>query len=137
MTAFLLATALVALAEMGDKTQLLAFLLAARFRQPIPIVLGIFVATIINHAFAGAVGMYLNSLIGQDNMRWILGIGFLIMAAWLLIPDELDEQQEQDSSRFGVFGTTVIAFFLAEMGDKTQIATVALSAKYAADFVWV
>ncbi len=111
MTALLLATALVALAEMGDKTQLLAFLLAARFRQPIPIVLGIFVATIINHAFAGAVGMYLNSLIGQDNMRWILGIGFLIMAAWLLIPDELDEQQEQDSSRFGVFGTTVIAFF--------------------------
>ena len=137
MTALLLATALVALAEMGDKTQLLAFLLAARFRQPIPIVLGIFVATIINHAFAGAVGMYLNSLIGQDNMRWILGIGFLIMAAWLLIPDELDEQQEQDSSHFGVFGTTVIAFFLAEMGDKTQIATVALSAKYATDFVWV
>ena len=137
MTALLLATALVALAEMGDKTQLLAFLLAARFRQPTPIVLGIFVATIINHAFAGAVGMYLTTLIGQENMRWVLGIGFLIMAAWLLIPDELDEEENQHQSRFGVFGTTVIAFFLAEMGDKTQIATVALSAKYAADFVWV
>ena len=130
MTALLLATALVALAEMGDKTQLLAFLLAARFRQPTPIVLGIFVATIINHAFAGAVGMYLTTLIDQENMRWVLGIGFLIMAAWLLIPDELDEEENQHQSRFGVFGTTVIAFFLAEMGDKTQIATVMLSAKY-------
>lgn len=137
MTALLLATALVALAEMGDKTQLLAFLLAARFRQPIPIILGIFVATLVNHAFAGAVGMYLNTLIGPNNMRWVLGIGFLIMAAWLLIPDQLDETENQHSSRFGVFGTTVIAFFMAEMGDKTQIATVALSAKYAADFVWV
>ena len=137
MTALLLATALVALAEMGDKTQLLAFLLAARFRQPVPIVFGIFVATIINHAFAGAVGMYLNNLIGQDNMRWILGVGFLVMAIWLLIPDKLDEQENTHQSRFGVFGTTVIAFFLAEMGDKTQIATIALSAKYSADFVWV
>ena len=100
------------------------------------VVFGILVATIINHAFAGAVGMYLNNLIGQDNMRWILGIGFLAMAIWLLIPDKLEEESSHQS-RFGVFGTTVIAFFLAEMGDKTQIATIALSAKYSSDFIWV
>lgn len=137
MTAFFLATALVALAEMGDKTQLLAFLLAARFRKPIPIILGILVATLLNHAAAGAVGVYISQMIGQETMRWLLGIGFLLMAVWLLIPDQLDDNTETKESRFGVFGTTVIAFFLAEMGDKTQIATVALSAKYIEDFVWV
>jgi len=137
MTAFFLATALVALAEMGDKTQLLAFLLAARFRKPIPIILGILVATLLNHAAAGAVGVYISQMIGQETMRWLLGIGFLLMAVWLLIPDQLDENTETKESKFGVFGTTVIAFFLAEMGDKTQIATVALSAKYMEDFVWV
>ena len=136
MNAFFIATALVALAEMGDKTQLLAFVLAARFRQPLPIVAGIFVATIVNHAFAGAAGMWITHLIGAENMRWILGVSFILMAAWILVPDKIDEEEEQ-ALRFGVFGTTVIAFFLAEMGDKTQIATVALSAKYASEFVWV
>ena len=137
MTAFLLATALVALAEMGDKTQLLAFLLAARFRKPMPIIAGILVATVVNHAGAGAIGVWLTSLIGADTMRWLLGLSFLAMAGWILIPDKIDEDEQQQGSRFGVFGTTVIAFFLAEMGDKTQIATVALSARYAGEFVWV
>ncbi|PTQ90633.1 TMEM165/GDT1 family protein [Agitococcus lubricus] len=136
MYAFVLATILVALAEMGDKTQLLAFLLAARFRQPLPIIAGIFVATIINHAGAGALGVWLTQLIGTDSLRWLLGLGFIAMAAWMLIPDKLEDNMAQ-SPRFGVFGTTLIAFFLAEMGDKTQIATVALSANYAQDFVWV
>lgn len=137
MTAFLLATALVALAEMGDKTQLLAFLLAARFRQPLPIVLGILVATLVNHAFAGAIGVWITQLIGQNIMQWVLGLSFIIMGAWILIPDKIDEDEQLNNARFGVFGTTVIAFFLAEMGDKTQIATVALSAKYAQEFIWV
>ncbi len=137
MNAFLIATALVALAEMGDKTQLLAFLLAARFRKPIPIVAGIFVATLINHAGAGAVGMWVTQMVGADVMRWILGISFIAMAAWILVPDKIDEEETPKEHRFGVFGATAVAFFLAEMGDKTQIATVALSARYAADFVWV
>lgn len=137
MTAFLLATALVALAEMGDKTQLLAFLLAARFRQPVPIVLGILVATLANHTFAGAVGVWITQLIGANVMHWVLGFSFIFMGVWILVPDKIDEDDQHTNTRFGVFGTTVIAFFLAEMGDKTQIATVALSAKYAYDFVWV
>ncbi len=137
MHAFLIATALVALAEMGDKTQLLAFLLAARFRKPVPIVAGIFVATVVNHAFAGAVGMWLTQLIGAETMRWILGLSFIAMAAWILVPDTVDETEEGKEHRFGVFGATTIAFFLAEMGDKTQIATVALGARYAADLTWV
>ena len=136
MHALFISTLLVALAEMGDKTQLLAFLLAARFRQPVPIVAGIFVATIVNHATAGAIGMWLTQVVGPETMRWILGVSFIAMAAWILVPDKIDEEEEQ-KLRFGVFGTTVIAFFLAEMGDKTQIATVALSAKYATDFLWV
>lgn len=129
MQAFLVSTGVVALAEIGDKTQLLAFVLAAKFRRPLPIVLGIFVATIANHAFAAAVGTWLMSLAGPDIMRWVLGVSFLAMAAWTLIPDKLDESDAK-LAHYGVFVTTVIAFFLAEMGDKTQIATVALAAKY-------
>jgi putative Ca2+/H+ antiporter (TMEM165/GDT1 family) len=129
MDAFLVSTGIVALAEMGDKTQLLAFLLAARFRRPLPIVLGIFVATIANHAFAAAVGALVGKLLGPDVMRWVLGIAFLAMAAWIMVPDEVDGD-EAPLARFGVFATTVIAFFVAEMGDKTQVATVALAARY-------
>lgn len=131
MEAFLISTGIVALAEMGDKTQLLAFLLAAKFRKPVPIVLGILVATLANHAFAAALGAWINSLIGPDVMRWVLGISFIAMAGWTLIPDKLDED-ESSLGKYGVFATTLIAFFLAEMGDKTQIATVALAARYEA-----
>ena len=129
MEAFLISTGIVALAEMGDKTQLLAFLLAAKFRKPVPIVLGILVATLANHAFAAALGAWINSLIGPDVMRWVLGISFIAMAGWTLIPDKLDED-ESSLGKYGVFATTLIAFFVAEMGDKTQIATVALAARY-------
>jgi putative Ca2+/H+ antiporter (TMEM165/GDT1 family) len=129
MDAFLVSTGIVALAEIGDKTQLLAFLLAARFRRPLPIVTGIFVATIANHAFAAAVGALVSRLLGPDVMRWVLGIVFLGMAAWIMVPDKVDED-ETPLARFGVFLTTVLAFFVAEMGDKTQVATVALAARY-------
>ena len=137
MEAFLVATGVVALAEMGDKTQLLALLLAARFRKPWPIVLGIFAATIINHALAGAVGNYITHWLGPDVLRWILGGSFIAMAVWMLIPDKLDDDDAPGVSRFGVVGTTVIAFFLAEMGDKTQIATVMLAARFTQDYFWV
>ena len=136
MEAFLVSTGIVALAEMGDKTQLLALVLAARFRKPWPIVLGIFVATIANHAMAGALGAWFTTLIGPQALRWILGVSFIAMAAWMLIPDKLDDDEASGAPRFGVFGTTVVAFFLAEMGDKTQIATVMLVAQYQAYF-WV
>jgi len=130
MDAFLVATGIVALAEIGDKTQLLAFLLAARFRRPLPIVFGILVATLLNHAFAAAVGALVAELLGPSVMRWVLGLSFLGMAVWTMIPDEIDET-EATLARFGVFMTTLIAFFVAEMGDKTQVATVALAARYA------
>jgi putative Ca2+/H+ antiporter (TMEM165/GDT1 family) len=122
-------TGIVALAEVGDKTQLLAFILAAKFRKPWPIIAGILVATIANHGFAGAVGAWVTTLMGQDTLRWVLGISFLAMAVWTLIPDKFEED-EAHLARFGAFGTTLIAFFLAEMGDKTQVATVALAAQY-------
>ena len=131
MDAFLVSTAIVALAEIGDKTQLLAFILAARFRRPWPIVLGILVATLANHAFAAAVGTWLTTLMGPQTLRWVLGLSFIAMAAWTLIPDKLDEEEAR-LPRLGVFGATLVAFFLAEMGDKTQIATVALAAQYQA-----
>ena len=137
MEAFLVATGIVALAEMGDKTQLLALLLAARFRKPWPIVFGILVATLVNHALAGAVGNWVTQVLGANVLRWILGGSFIVMAVWMLIPDKLDEDDSPKSSRFGVFGTTVIAFFLAEMGDKTQIATVMLAARFVGDYLWV
>ncbi|MCR5869018.1 MAG: TMEM165/GDT1 family protein [Aquincola tertiaricarbonis] len=129
MEAFLVSTGIVALAEMGDKTQLLSLVLAARFRRPWPIIAGIFVATVFNHAAAGALGAWITNLAGPDVMRWVLGISFLAMAAWTLVPDKLDEEDTR-APRLGVFGATVVAFFLAEMGDKTQIATVALAARY-------
>ena len=131
MDAFLVSTAIVALAEIGDKTQLLAFILAARFRRPWPIVLGILVATLANHAFAAAVGTWLTTLMGPHTLRWVLGLSFIAMAAWTLIPDKLDEEEAR-LPRLGVFGATLVAFFLAEMGVKTQIATVALAAQYQA-----
>jgi Ca2+/H+ antiporter, TMEM165/GDT1 family len=129
LEAFLVSTGVVALAEIGDKTQLLALLLATRFRRPLPIVAGIFVATIANHAFAGAVGNWIVTLLGAQAMRWILGISFLAMAGWTLIPDSPPDD-DTAAPRYGVFVTTVIAFFLVEMGDKTQIATVALAAQF-------
>jgi putative Ca2+/H+ antiporter (TMEM165/GDT1 family) len=137
MEAFLVATGVVALAEMGDKTQLLSLVLAARFRRPWPIVLGIFAATVVNHALAGAVGNWVTHTLGPDVLRWILGGSFIAMALWMLIPDKLDEDELPKASRFGVFGTTLIAFFLAEMGDKTQIATVMLAARYVDAYAWV
>ena len=129
MEAFLVSTGIVALAEIGDKTQLLAFLLAAKFRKPLPIVLAILVATIANHAFAAAIGAWVTSVLSPEVLRWVLGISFLAMAAWTLIPDKFEEGDAK-FAKYGVFLTTLIAFFLAEMGDKTQIATVALAAQY-------
>jgi Ca2+/H+ antiporter, TMEM165/GDT1 family len=132
MEAFLVSTGIVALAEMGDKTQLLALVLAARFKKPWPIVLGIFVATIANHAMAGALGAWVTTVVSPQTLRWLLGASFLLMAVWMLIPDKLDDDADGQAPKLGVFATTVIVFFLAEMGDKTQIATVMLAAKYAA-----
>ena len=132
MEAFLVSTGVVALAEIGDKTQLLAFVLAARFKRPVPIIAGILAATIVNHALAGAAGAWLMALIGPSGLRWILGISFIAMAIWTLIPDKIDADDAPSVGHYGVFLTTLIAFFLAEMGDKTQIATVAMAAKYAA-----
>lgn len=129
MEAFLISTGIVALAEIGDKTQLLAFILAAKFRRPLPIILGILVATLANHGFAGALGTWITTLMGPETLRWVLGISFIAMAVWTLIPDKFDEEDAK-LARFGVFGTTLVAFFLAEMGDKTQVATVALAAQY-------
>lgn len=129
MEAFLVSTGIVALAEVGDKTQLLAFLLAAKFRKPWPIIMGILVATVANHGLAGALGSWLTSLMAPQTLRWVLGVSFIAMAVWTLIPDKLDED-EAKLARLGVFGTTVVAFFFAEMGDKTQVATVALAAQY-------
>ncbi|WP_312792777.1 TMEM165/GDT1 family protein [Diaphorobacter nitroreducens] len=136
MEAFLVSTAIVTLAEMGDKTQLLSLVLAARFRKPWPIVLGIFVATLANHALAGAVGSWVTTVLGPQVLRWVLGLSFIAMAVWMLIPDKLENDGDGAAPRFGVFGTTLVAFFLAEMGDKTQVATVMLAAQYSAYF-WV
>ena len=131
MEAFLVSTGLVALAEIGDKTQLLAFLLAARFRKPLPICLGILIATLVNHAGAGALGAWITVQVSPQTMRWVLGIGFLAMAGWTLIPDKIDEDTEGGGKlKLGVLGTTIVAFFMAEMGDKTQIATIALAARF-------
>jgi Ca2+/H+ antiporter, TMEM165/GDT1 family len=133
--AFFVSTGVVALAEIGDKTQLLALLLAARFRTPWPIVGGIFVATLANHALASAVGAWLVTVIGPDALRWILGLSFIAMAAWTLIPDSPPDQTSS-TPRFGVFVTTALAFFLVEMGDKTQVATAALAAQFQT-ILWV
>ena len=129
--AFLMSTGIVSLAEIGDKTQLLAFMLAARFRRPWPIITGILIATVANHAFAGAVGTWVTTLLGADVLRWVLGLSFLAMAVWILVPDKIGDDALA-APKLGVLGTTIVAFFLAEMGDKTQIATVALAAQYGA-----
>ena len=130
MQAFLISTGIVALAEMGDKTQSLALVLAARFKRPWPIVWGIFVATVLNHAMAGALGAWVTTQISAQTLRYILGASFIAMALWMLVPDKLDDEADSKKPRFGVFGTTVVLFFLAEMGDKTQIATVMLAALF-------
>jgi len=137
LTTILISTGVVALAEMGDKTQLLAFLLAARFKKPVPIILGILLATIINHGFAGALGAWITTLLSPKTLGWILGFLFIAMAIWTLKPDEIEEDEAKIAGRFGVFGATTITFFLAEMGDKTQIATVALAANYSSVFLVV
>ena len=129
MENFLIATGVVALAEIGDKTQLLSFVLAARFRKPWPIIAGILVATLGNHALAAALGAGLAGLFDGEMLRWVLGVSFLGMALWMLVPDKLDADTLAVAPRWGVFGSTALAFFLAEMGDKTQIATVALAAQ--------
>lgn len=131
MDALFISTAVVALAEIGDKTQLLAFLLAARFKKPLPIIAGILVATIVNHALAGAVGALISHSISPQLLRWILGVSFIAMAIWTLIPDKIDEAETSITKSSGVFMATLVTFFLAEMGDKTQIATVAMAAHYA------
>ena len=131
MESLLVSTGVVALAEMGDKTQLLAFILAARFKKPLPIILGILVATVLNHGLAGALGTWITTTLSPDVLRWVLGLSFLGMAIWTMIPDKIEEEETHIASRLGVFGATLITFFLAEMGDKTQIATVAMAAHYA------
>lgn len=131
MESFLISTGVVALAEIGDKTQLLAFILAARFRKPVPILLGILATTMLNHALAGAVGAAVSAFLGPDVLRWLLGLTFLAMAAWVLIPDSGDDLKTHGGA-MGAFGAALVSFFLAEMGDKTQVATVALAARFEA-----
>jgi putative Ca2+/H+ antiporter (TMEM165/GDT1 family) len=130
MESLLVSTGVVALAEIGDKTQLLAFLLAARFKKPVPIILGILIATLVNHGLAGALGAWITTAMGPEVLRWVLGVSFIAMAGWMLIPDKIEEDEAQIARRFGVFGATLVTFFLAEMGDKTQIATIAMAARF-------
>lgn len=138
MQEFLISTSVVALAEMGDKTQLLALLLAARFRKPVPILIAILLATTINHGLSAVLGQWLTTVLNPTVMVWVLAIGFIAMALWMLVPDKLDDETDSINKwqRFGVFGATFILFFLAEIGDKTQIATVALTARFDSVF-WV
>jgi putative Ca2+/H+ antiporter (TMEM165/GDT1 family) len=131
MEALLWSTGVVALGEMGDKTQLLALLLATRFKRPWTIVAGIAVATTLNHALAGLLGHWIGLQLGATALRWAVGLGFIVMAAWMLVPDRIDDQAVKSSGHWSVFVTTLVAFFLAEMGDKTQLATVALAARFA------
>ena len=125
-----MSTGVVALAEIGDKTQLLAFVLAARFKRPLPIILGILCATIVHHGLAGALGAWITAMLSPDILRWVVGVSFLGMAVWTLIPDKIEEEETVAAKHLGVFGATLVTFFLAEMGDKTQIATVAMAAHY-------
>jgi len=137
METLFISTGVVALAEIGDKTQLLAFILAARFKKPVPIILGILAATILNHGLAGALGAWITSAISPEILRWVLGLSFIGMAVWTMVPDKIEDEETQVAMKFGVFGATLITFFLAEMGDKTQIATVAMVAHYAAPLMVV
>ncbi|MFM9993864.1 MAG: TMEM165/GDT1 family protein [Burkholderiaceae bacterium] len=137
MESLLISTGVVALAEIGDKTQLLAFILAARFKKPIPIIAGIFIATLVNHGLAGALGAWITQSVNPSTLRWVLGASFIAMAIWTLIPDKIEEDKTQVAQRWGVFVATLITFFLAEMGDKTQIATIAMAAHFADPFTVV
>ncbi|MFZ6649627.1 TMEM165/GDT1 family protein [Undibacterium sp. TJN25] len=130
MEAFLVSALAIAVGEIGDKTQLLALLLAARYKKPLPIVLGILCATLANHALAALLGQWVAAHVSAGVLRWALGLSFIAIAAWTLKPDEMEENSSVSHSRYGVFMVTCIAFFLAEIGDKTQLATVALAAKY-------
>ena len=132
MDSLLVSTGVVALAEIGDKTQLLAFILAARFKKPLPIIAGILAATIVNHGLAGALGAWITATLTPEVLRWVLGASFIGMAIWTMIPDKIEEEETHIAQRLGVFGATLVTFFLAEMGDKTQFATVAMAAHYAA-----
>ena len=137
MEALFISTGVVALAEIGDKTQLLAFILAARFRKPLPIIAGILIATLVNHGLAGALGAWITSVVSPEVLRWVLGASFLGMAVWTLIPDKIEAEETRVANHLGVFGATLITFFLAEMGDKTQMATIALAAHYGAPLIVV
>ncbi len=130
MEAFLVSTGVVALGEIGDKTQLLALVLAARFRKPLPIIAGILVATLANHALAGAMGNLVRSFVPTQVLTWLVALSFFAVALWALKPDKLESDEPPPMTRWGVFGVTVVAFFLAEMGDKTQVATVVLAARF-------
>ncbi len=130
MESFLVSTGVVALAEMGDKTQLLAFILAARFKKPVPIIIGILFATLVNHGIAGALGVWITAHVNPQILAWILAVSFIAMAIWTLIPDKIEEEETKIAQSLGIFGATFITFFLAEMGDKTQVATVAMAAHY-------
>lgn len=134
LTAFLASTAIVAFAEIGDKTMLLAILLATRFREPLPIIFGIFAATLLNHALAAFAGQQVAGLLDAPWFRWAVALGFVAMALWTLVPDKIDEDEGEVSHKGSIFLTTAIAFFLVEMGDKTQVATVALGAQYQSVF---
>jgi putative Ca2+/H+ antiporter (TMEM165/GDT1 family) len=137
MESFLVSAGVVALAEMGDKTQILSLILAARYRKPVPIILGVLVATLANHAVAGGIGTWLANVLSPSVLNWAVVASFILMAGWILVPDQFSEGQvAMPKHTTGVFATTVFAFFLAEMGDKTQVATVALAARFH-DFVGV
>lgn len=138
MYELLISTAIVALAEMGDKTQLLALLLAARFRKPVPILLAILFATLLNHGISAVLGQWITTVLSPDVLLWIVSVGFIAMALWMLVPDELEDETDNINKwqKYGVFGATFVLFFLAEIGDKTQVATVALAARFDSVF-WV
>ncbi len=138
MYELLISTAIVALAEMGDKTQLLALLLAARFRKPLPILLAILLATLLNHGISAVLGQWITTVLNPDVLLWIVSVGFIAMALWMLVPDELEDETDNINKwqKYGVFGATFVLFFLAEIGDKTQVATVALAARFDSVF-WV
>ncbi|OTG69491.1 hypothetical protein B9T25_02675 [Acinetobacter sp. ANC 4470] len=138
MYEFLISTAIVALAEMGDKTQLLALLLAARFRKPIPILLAILLATLLNHGISALLGQWITTVVSPDILLWLVSLGFIAMALWMLVPDQLDDETDSINQwqKYGVFGATFVLFFLAEIGDKTQVATIALAARFDSVF-WV
>jgi len=137
MEPFLVSTGVVALAEIGDKTQLLAFILAARFKKPLPIILGILIATLVNHGFAGLLGAWITGAVSPEILRWVLGLSFIGMAIWTMIPDKIEQEETLIARKLGIFGATLITFFLAETGDKTQIATITMAAHYGAPLMVV